>query len=102
MVSNTRTSSVLTTEVLRLNSGYDLAIHALDEIDDLATGAMSRSALETRFRDSRKEELYSKYSALLFKCRLTLYSMCKRLPLCAVMRLKSDRRLDYSAFLCDT
>ncbi|WP_299548402.1 Fic family protein [uncultured Tateyamaria sp.] len=44
----------LTTEVLCLNSGYDLAIHAGDRIDDVVvdvvTGAMSQTALETWFR----------------------------------------------------
>ncbi|WP_268244663.1 type II toxin-antitoxin system death-on-curing family toxin [Tateyamaria omphalii] len=44
----------LTTEVLCLNSGYDLAIHAGDRIDDVVvdvvTGVMSQSALEAWFR----------------------------------------------------
>ncbi|WP_299831671.1 type II toxin-antitoxin system death-on-curing family toxin [uncultured Roseobacter sp.] len=44
----------LTTEVLCLNSGYDLAVKAEDRIDDVVvdvvTGAMPQEALEDWFR----------------------------------------------------
>lgn len=44
----------LTTEVLCLNSGYDLAVKTGDRIDDVVvdvvTGALSQDALEEWFR----------------------------------------------------